>query len=103
MIVHNVFFTLNDPTPENISVLISACHKWLPNHDGIIFYAAGSLCHELRREVNDLDYHVALHIIFSDMSAHDAYQVSSNHKAFIELNKAGWMKVRVFDSVASKS
>lgn len=103
MIVHNVYFTLNDPTPENITALVSACHQWLPNHEGVLFYAAGTLCHQLRREVNDLEYDVALHIVFSDMNAHDAYQVSGNHKAFIEQNKSGWKKVRVFDSLTSKS
>ena len=103
MIVHNVYFTLTDPSNENISALISSCNQWLPKHDGILFYSAGSLCQQLNREVNDLDFHVALNIVFSDLSAHDAYQVSANHKTFIELNKSGWKKVRVFDSVADES
>lgn len=102
MIVHNVFFTLNDPSFENISTLISSCNQWLPKHDGILFFAAGSLCKELNRDVNDFDFHVALNIVFSNLCSHDAYQVSANHKTFIEQNKESWKKVRVFDSVVNK-
>jgi hypothetical protein len=101
MIAHNVYFTLNEPTPANIAELVAACHKWLPRHEGLVFYAAGDLCQDLRREVNDLEFHVGLHVVFSDMAAHDAYQISSDHKAFIEHNKAGWKKIRVFDSVVT--
>lgn len=103
MIVHNVYFTLTDPTFENISSLVSSCNQWLPKHDGIIFYSAGTLCNELTREVNDLDFHVALSIVFSNLAAHDAYQVSASHKIFIEQNKTGWKKVRVFDSISNLS
>jgi hypothetical protein len=101
MIAHNVYFTLNDPTPENIAALVAACHKWLPRHEGVVFYAAGDLCQDLRREVNEVDFHVGLHVVFRDMAAHDAYQISADHKSFIEHNKAGWKKVRVFDSVVA--
>lgn len=101
MIVHNVYFTLHEPSAELVKALVLECQKWLPGHEGIRFFAAGTLCPDLRREVNDLDYHVALHIVFSDMSAHDAYQVSDSHKAFIERNKSGWKKVRVFDSTVA--
>ena len=54
----------------------------------------------LKREVNDRDWDVGLHIIFTDQAAHDAYQLSAAHHQFIAENKASWRKVRVFDSVA---
>jgi quinol monooxygenase YgiN len=48
--------------------------------------------------VNDLDYDVALHIVFKNKAAHDKYQDAPRHQKFIDENKALWAKVRVFDS-----
>ncbi len=101
-LVHNVFFTLKDPSPANIAALIAASHKYLPHHEGIAYYSAGTLCEDLRREVNDLEFHVGLHIAFKDRAAHDVYQVSSLHNQFIGECKGLWAKVRVFDSYTSQ-
>jgi hypothetical protein len=68
---------------------------------GIVFFACGVLDTELRREVNDLDWDVGLHIVFENRLAHDAYQEDAAHKMFIEQNKPTWAKVRVFDSLVS--
>lgn len=103
LLVHNVYFALNDPSPAAIERLVAACRKHLPNHPGIVFFACGTLAQELNREVNDRDFDVGLHIIFRDQAAHDAYQDSGPHHQFIAENKAGWKKVRVFDSVAGQS
>lgn len=97
-LAHNVFFTLKDPSPENVQALVDACHKYLTVQPGIVFFAAGPLCEELARDVNDRDWHVGLHLVFIDKAAHDAYQDDPTHNQFIEENKAGWAKVRVFDS-----
>lgn len=99
MLAHNVFFTLKDPSPIAEEKLIGACHTYLKDHPGTVFYAAGSLANDLKRDVNDQDFHVGLHIIFKDRQAHDDYQESDRHKSFIEENKDDWAKVRVFDSV----
>lgn len=101
MLVHNVYFTLKDPSPEAQQKLVAACHKYLSSHPGTVFYAAGTLVEELKREVNDRDFHVGLHVIFKDKAAHDKYQDAAAHLKFIEENKATWKKVRVFDSYAS--
>jgi len=97
-LAHNVFFKLADAAPENIETLVAACHKYLNVQPGIVFFAAGPLCTELRRPVNDLDWDVALHLVFVDQAAHDAYQTDPTHNQFIDENKATWAKVRVFDS-----
>jgi hypothetical protein len=101
MLVHNVYFQLNDPTPANIQKLVEACHKYLSKHPGTVFYAAGTLSN-LDRPVNDRDWDVGLHVIFADRAAHDAYQVHPEHLKFIEENKPSWKKVRVFDTDGSK-
>ncbi|HVX61844.1 MAG TPA: Dabb family protein [Pirellulales bacterium] len=100
LLVHNVFFSLKEPTPANRQKLVDACHKYLSGHPGTVFYAAGTLA-DLDRPVNDRDFDVALHVIFQDRAAHDAYQTAPKHLQFIEENKADWAKVRVFDSDAT--
>lgn len=97
-LAHNVFFKLTDASPVKVQELIAACHKYLNVQPGILFFAAGPLCAELAREVNDRDWHVGLHLVFVDKAAHDAYQDDAAHNQFIAENKANWAGVRVFDS-----
>ncbi len=98
MLAHNVFFTLHEPTDEAIRQLVSECHRYLKNHPGVVFFAAGTLVEELARPVNDREFHVALHVIFEDKAAHDTYQTAADHLRFIEDNQSTWKQVRVFDS-----
>ena len=103
MLAHNVFFTLDDNSPEAINTLIADCKTYLSGHDGMVFFAAGTLAEGYDRPVNDLDFDVALHTVFESRAAHDAYQVAERHLEFIERRKANWKTVRVFDSEASSS
>jgi hypothetical protein len=98
MIAHNVYFSLKDGTPANRQKLVDACKKYLAKHPGTVFFAAGPLTEELNRPVNDRDFDVGLHIVFKDKASHDKYQDADLHLKFIEENKDGWKKVRVFDS-----
>ncbi|MBA4189740.1 MAG: stress responsive protein [Planctomycetaceae bacterium] len=95
---HMVYFKLKDGTPENKQKLVAACKKYLADHDGIVFFSAGVLADAFKRDVNDREWDVALHLVFADKAAHDKYQDHPEHLKFIEENKAGWAKVRVFDS-----
>jgi Stress responsive A/B Barrel Domain len=95
---HMVFFTLKDRTPAAAAKLVAACDKYLSGHEGALYYSAGTRVDDLKREVNDLDFDVALHVVFDSRSAHDSYQEAPRHLKFIEENKADWAKVRVFDS-----
>lgn len=97
-LAHNVFFTLKDNSPAKIAELTAACHKYLNVQPGIVFFAAGPLCAELDREVNDRDWDVGLHLVFETKAAHDAYQDDATHNHFIDEMKPNWSKVRVFDS-----
>ncbi|MBY0459531.1 MAG: Dabb family protein [Gemmataceae bacterium] len=98
-LAHNVFFKLKDASPAKVQELIDACKKYLNVQAGIVFFAAGALCEELTRDVNDRDWHVGLHLVFVDKAAHDAYQDDPTHEKFIAENKANWAAVRVFDSL----
>lgn len=102
MVVHDVFFALKDNSPEARKKLVDACKKYLKKHDGVVFFAAGTVHDDLKREVNDRDWDVGLHVVFKDKAAHDKYQVADTHKTFIEENKDNWKKVRVFDTAAQE-
>ena len=102
MLSHDVYFSLHDRSDAAKAKLVAACKKHLTGHPGEVFFAVGTLCHALRRDVNDLDFDVALHIVFDSQAAHDVYQDAPRHNAFIAENKASWNKVRVFDSVVER-
>ena len=103
LLAHNVFFTLHDRTDAARDRLIAACRTLLAPHAGVVFFACGGLCPDLRREVNDLGFDVGLHVVFADRAAHDAYQTTPAHLRFIAENKDNWKQVRVFDSVVAQS
>lgn len=98
MLSHGVYFTLKDKSESAKAKLVAACEKYLKNHPGVVFFAAGALAQELAREVNDRDFDVSLHIVFKTRADHDRYQTHPDHKKFIEENQANWARVRVFDS-----
>lgn len=98
MLGHMVYFTLKDRSPERVQELVAACKKYLTGHDGLVFFAAGTLVPDLSRPVNQLDFDVALQTVFADRAAHDAYQTHPRHLQFIEENKENWERVRVFDA-----
>jgi hypothetical protein len=103
VLAHNVFFSLHDHSEGARARLIQACRIHLAAHPGILFFACGELAADLRREVNDTDFDVALHIVFTNRATHDAYQETAAHLRFIAENKDGWKQVRVFDSVVEQS
>jgi len=94
---HMVFFTLKDSSDEKQQGLIDAAKKYLSDHPGTIHFSVGRLA-DKNRDVNDRDFHVALHVVFDSVQAQDAYQVDERHSAFIEEQKENWSQVRVFDS-----
>ncbi len=97
-LAHNVFIKLKDRSPAKVEELVAACKNYLNVQPGIVFFAAGTLAEELNRPVNDLDFDVALHVIFDTPANQDLYQVAPLHLQFIEENRDAWAKVRVFDS-----
>lgn len=97
-LAHNVFFSMKDASPAAQERLVAACQRYLKNHQGVVFFAAGTLAQEFAREVNDRDFQVGLHVVFASKADHDRYQDHPEHLKFIEEQKENWAKVRVFDS-----
>ena len=100
-LAHMVFFTLKDDSDNAKQKMIDACNKYLSGHDGTVYYSAGALVPDLDRDVNDREFHIALHVVFKNRAAHDTYQKHERHLQFIQENKENWKKVRVFDSYLS--
>lgn len=98
MYAHMVFFELKEPNQANADKLVAACHKYLSDMPGAIYYSAGTRAKEADRPVNDTKFDVALHVVFKDQASHDQYQTAPQHLKFIEQNKELWSGVRVFDS-----
>jgi len=103
MLAHDVYFSLNDNSPQAKEKLVAACKRYLSDHPGTVWFAAGPLAEELKRDVNDRDFDVALHLVFKSKAAHDQYAKAEKHLKFIEGNKENWKKVRVFDSYVEAS
>lgn len=102
MLAHDVYFALKDNSAEAKKKLVAACKKHLSGHPGEVFFAVGTRAEDLKREVNDTDFDVALHIVFKTREDQDKYQEAERHKLFIKENRDNWKKVRVFDSVVEK-
>jgi hypothetical protein len=100
MIAHNVYFTLHDNSPVAVKAMIEDCHQYLADLPGIVFYAAGTPL-----EANDSSggrgYHVALHVVFVDRAALDAYMTAPRHVELIEKYESNWKDVEAFDSCVS--
>jgi hypothetical protein len=102
LLCHDVYFTLKDRSPAAVDALVAACKKYLTVQPGIVFFCCGKLEPELAREVNVRDFDVALHVVFTDRAAHDAYQSDDMHNRFIAEMKPNWAQVRVFDSLVER-
>jgi len=95
---HMVYFKLKDSSPKASAELVALCDKHLSGHEGAVYYSAGVLAQDLKRDVNDRDFDVALHLVFKDLPSYEKYAVHPRHDDFIKAGKDNWAKVRVFDA-----
>jgi hypothetical protein len=98
-LAHNVYFALKDASPAARAELVEACHRYLKDHPGVTFFAAGEIVESHARDVNVRDWHVGLHIVFKNKEYHDLYQNAEDHHTFIDENRQNWASVRVFDTL----
>jgi hypothetical protein len=99
VIIHNVFWALNDNSPAARQALIDGCWKYLSVHPGILHFWAGEIAADHARPVNDRNWEVGLHVVYEDKAAHDAYHEHPLHDQFVAEYEANWKTSRVFDSV----
>ena len=100
-LAHNVFITLKDVSDNAVEILLKDCYTYLKDLSGIVYFSAGYLVPENNGDVNITDYHVGVHVVFSNKMYHDKYQVAEKHKIFIDRNKDTWAQIRVFDTYVS--
>jgi quinol monooxygenase YgiN len=96
-LAHIVFFSLLDSTAEGRRKFVDLCKTRLSKHPGEVYFSVVTVA-AYKREVNDREFDVALHVVFESRAAHDTYQTAPRHLKFIEQAKPLWKKVRVFDS-----
>lgn len=99
---HTVFFTLKESSPAQCRKLVRECVEYLGGHDGVVALSAGTRAAGCERDVNDIQFHVSLHILFADRQSHDAYQAAPRHREFVARNSTNWETVRVFDSTVDQ-
>jgi hypothetical protein len=95
---HAVYFELADDSPAAVAQLEADCWALLSDLPGVRHFGTGTPALELDREVNDLDFDLALYVVFDSMEAHDAYQVSEPHQELLTRYAGGFTRVRVFDA-----
>ncbi len=98
-----MYFTLKHDSGDAKEKLLAGCKKYLADHPGVVWFAAGILVEGHKREVNDRDFDVALHMVFKDKASHDKYEKADKHHKFIEEFQENWKAVRVFDSFVNVS
>lgn len=101
-LAHMVYFSLAEPSEATAQQLVAGCKEYLKGHEGTVYFSVGTRGKEFARDVNDQAYDVALHLVFRDKAAHDAYQTNPRHLKFIEECSSLWSGVRVFDSYLSE-
>ncbi len=98
MILHSVFFYLNDKaaidTAENMKTEILSD---LAHIEAVREFWAGPP-EGIERDVVDNDYAMSLHALFEDKSALQAYQTDKLHVAFVDKYKPFFKRIRVFDT-----
>ena len=97
VVAHMVFFTLKESNAENRKKLIDAAKEYLGGHPGEIYFSVGEMAN-MKEPVSQVDFDVAVHILFESKAAHDQYLTSARHHKFSAVARPLDKKVRVFDS-----
>ena len=92
-LMHDVYFTLNSPTPENREKMVQECLTYLKGHDGMVAFTAGTRVEDNRRDVNDTGFDVSMHAVFDQAAARRLPECAAAH-GVRERNSAGWRNRR---------
>lgn len=93
-----VTFRLRDDSAERVEALVEDARRSLSGHPGTRFFAVGTRSAHLNGPANVRDFDVSLHVVFEDSDAHERYQGSEAHLAFIARNRSNWAEVRILNS-----
>lgn len=96
-LTHTVYYKLKDASEKEQAKLIKFFQEYLQNTPGLLYFAAGRRVTEIKYSVSDLDFHVALNMVFDSKTSLDTFQKSQKHDKFVKLTKYNWEKIRVFN------
>jgi hypothetical protein len=96
-LAHMVFFAVKDHSSEARQKLVAACQKYLSGHDGTVSFSVGTRAEDVKEPVSDVEFDVAVHVVFEGKAAKEKYLTNPRHIKFVEENKSLFGKVRVFD------
>ena len=98
MLIHTVFFWLNDNAPKTERQrLVEGCLSLLGKIPTVRHIWAGPPANTPKRDVIDDSYDVGLTVVLDDLPAHDLYQEHVLHKEFIARHKEHWKRVQIYD------
>jgi hypothetical protein len=100
---HMVFFQLLDLSDPAIDAFLDLCVKYLSGHPGQVHFSLGLRAVDIRRDVSDSAFDVAMHIIFENRGKYDAYAASRSHEDFITESAGMSTGRRVLDSYIERS
>jgi hypothetical protein len=100
---HMVFFQLLDLSDPAIDAFLDYCVKYLGNHEGQVHFSVGLRAVDIHRDVSDSAFDVAMHIIFENRSAYNAYAASQPHQDFITETAGMSTGRRVLDSYIERA
>ncbi|WP_084097203.1 Dabb family protein [Cyclobacterium lianum] len=95
MIVHQVFFWLNDPDSD-LKTVMDGCRK-IAQTKSVKDFKIGVPAGTSRREVVDHSFHISLTVYFDSIADHDLYQSDPVHLQFVADHKDKWSEVKVYD------
>jgi hypothetical protein len=97
-LVHTVYFSLTDKSAQVCDQFIEICQHFLIGHPGQSNFLIGPRNHKIDRNVSDLNFDVAMTMVFDTFEDYEAYQTSARHDEFVEKISGMPHTVRVFDS-----
>ena len=98
MLVHSVYFWLKeDVNAEQRREFLTAL-RGLSVIDSAQTVYVGTPAATPERPTSDASYDFALTVLFTDVDAHDLYQIDPAHTDFIAQHKAWWTRVQVYDA-----
>jgi hypothetical protein len=97
MLIHTVLFWLRKDLSSSEREDFKAALDSLKDIPSAAAVYVGSPSSTPARPVIDASYDFCLTVLLEDMAAHDAYQQSPQHQAFLENNEL-WERVQIYDA-----
>lgn len=100
-VLHTLYFILFDRSEESCKAYIDTSVKYLSGHPGMIEFSIGTLAYDLRRNISDLNFDVAMSILFENIAAYEDYEKSPGHATFLKETAGLVSSTRAFDAYTS--